>query len=52
MQLQLKKKKITSWKQYCNMTSSINPWNEVYKLATCKRKNNTKKPHCGNPTEY
>jgi hypothetical protein len=23
------------------MTSSINPWKEVYKLAACKRKNNT-----------
>jgi len=37
----IKKEKITSWKEYCNMTSSINPWNEVYKLATGKRKNNT-----------
>jgi len=33
-------KKITSWKEYCNMTSSINPWNELYKLAAGKRKNN------------
>jgi len=23
------------------MTSSANPWNEVYKLVACKRKNNT-----------
>jgi hypothetical protein len=31
----------TSWKEYCNMTSSTNPWNEVYKLAAGKGKNNT-----------
>jgi len=37
----IKKVKITSWKEYCNMTSSINPWNEVYKLAACKKKKNT-----------
>jgi hypothetical protein len=37
----IKKDKVTSWKEYCNMTSSINPWKEVYKLAACKRKNNT-----------
>jgi hypothetical protein len=38
---QSKKKKISSWEEYCNMTSSTNPWNEVYKLAAGKRKNNT-----------
>jgi hypothetical protein len=37
----IKKEKITSWKDYCNMTSSSNPWNEVYKLAAGKKKNNT-----------
>jgi hypothetical protein len=37
----IKKEKITSWKDYCNMTSSSNPWNEVYKLAAGKRKNDT-----------
>lgn len=37
----IKKEKINSWKMYCNMTSSINSWNEVYKLAAGKRKNNT-----------
>ena len=36
----IKKKQISSWKEYCNMTSSTNPWNEVYKLAAGKRKNN------------
>jgi len=28
-----KRKKNSSWKEYCNMTSSTNPWNDVYKLA-------------------
>jgi len=37
----IKKVKITSWKEYCNMTSSTNPWNKVYKLAVGKRNNNT-----------
>jgi hypothetical protein len=33
-----KKGKISPRKEYCNMTSSTNPWNEVYKLAAGKRK--------------
>jgi hypothetical protein len=37
----IKKGKIISWKEYCNMTSSTNAWNEVYKLGASKRKNNT-----------
>jgi hypothetical protein len=36
-----KKEKITSWKEYFNMTSSTNPWNEVCKLAAGKGKNDT-----------
>ena len=32
----LRKAKIQSWKQYCNATTSANPWNVVYKLATGK----------------
>ena len=36
-----KRKKSNSGKEYCNMTSSTNPWNEVYKFAAGKRKNNT-----------
>jgi hypothetical protein len=31
-------KKISSWKEYCNMTASTNPSNEVYKLAAGKGK--------------
>jgi hypothetical protein len=34
----LRKTKTQSWKQYCNVTTSSNPWNVVYKLATEKVK--------------
>jgi hypothetical protein len=30
----LRKSKIISWKQYCNATTTSNPWNAVYKLAS------------------
>jgi len=30
----LRKSKIVSWKQYCNATTTPNPWNAVYKLAS------------------
>ena len=30
----LRKKKMLSWKQYCNDTTTPNPWNAVYKLVT------------------
>ena len=32
----LRNAKIQSWKKYCNATTSANPWNMVYKLATGK----------------
>jgi hypothetical protein len=32
-QAKIKNAKIHSWRQYCNMTSSTNPWNVEYKLA-------------------
>jgi hypothetical protein len=36
-QFEIKKKdKLNSWKKYCNVTSSSNPWLQVYKL--CNRK--------------
>jgi len=37
----IKKHKITSWNKYCNLTSSANPWNEVYKIDAEKRKKHT-----------
>jgi hypothetical protein len=33
---------LQSWKQYCNATSSTNPWNIVYKSASGKIKNQIK----------
>jgi hypothetical protein len=47
----IKKEKITLWKEYCKMTSSTNPWNEVYKLAAGKRKNNTQITTLRKPNE-
>ena len=34
----IKKEKRESWKQYCNLTASTNPWNEIYKIASGKAK--------------
>ena len=46
----IKREKILSWKEYCNLTSSSNPWNEVYKLAAGKRRDNTQIKLCESPT--
>jgi len=32
----IKREKIQSWKEYCNLRTSSNPWKEVYKLAAEK----------------
>jgi hypothetical protein len=37
-QAAIKRKKIKSWKEFCNLTSSTNPWNAVYKIASNKAK--------------
>jgi ribonuclease HI len=37
----IKREKIQSWKEYCNLTTSSNPWNEVYKLAAGKTRTKT-----------
>jgi hypothetical protein len=37
----IEKEKIRLWNGYCNMTTSNNPWNEVYKLAAGKRNTST-----------
>jgi len=37
----IRKEKYSSWKNYCNMTTVRNPWNEVYKLASGKMKDNS-----------
>ena len=38
----IKREKIQSSKEYCNLTTFSNPWNEVYKLAAGKGWYNTK----------
>jgi hypothetical protein len=35
-QAELKKVKYTSWKEYCNVAASVNPWSQVYKLVAGK----------------
>lgn len=37
----IRKSKSLSWREYCNMTTHINPWNEAYRLAAGKRKSAT-----------
>jgi len=37
----IKREKIRSWKEYCNITTAANPWNEVYKLAAGKRRHHS-----------
>jgi hypothetical protein len=39
-QAAVRKEKTTSWKEYCT-TSPMNPWNEVYKLASNKTRSKT-----------
>jgi hypothetical protein len=34
----IKREKIKSWKEYCNLTKEANPWNAVYRLAAGKNK--------------
>jgi hypothetical protein len=34
----IKREKLRSWKEYCNITTAANPWNEVYKLAAGKKR--------------
>jgi hypothetical protein len=37
----IKSEKLRSWKAYCNVTTSSNPWNEVYKIAAGKTRTYT-----------
>jgi len=34
----IRKVRKSSWKEYCTMTTSTNPWNEIYKIAAGRRK--------------
>jgi ribonuclease HI len=40
-QAAVRKEKTRSWKEYCTTTSPLNPWNEVYKLASNKIRSKT-----------
>jgi hypothetical protein len=40
-QSEIRKEKFNSWKEYCNVTASVNPWPQVYKLAAGKARKNT-----------
>jgi hypothetical protein len=37
----IRRKKIKSWKEFCNVTSATNPWNAIYKMAGGKTKRAT-----------
>ena len=39
-QAEIKKEKFNSWKEYCNVEASTNPWSQVYKLAAGKTRAN------------
>ena len=40
-QADIKKGNINSWKQFCNVEASTNPWSQVYKLAAGKARPNS-----------
>jgi hypothetical protein len=37
----IKREKIRSWKEYCNIMTAANPWNKIYKLAAGKRRHHS-----------
>jgi hypothetical protein len=37
-QNEINKAKINSWKEFCNVGASVNPWSQVYKVAAGKTK--------------
>jgi len=48
-QAEMKKAKSTSWKEYCNVAASVNPWSQVHKLAAgktreCSKMTTVRKP--------
>jgi hypothetical protein len=40
-QYEIREEKFNSWKEYCNVPASSNPWSQVYKLATGKVRSNS-----------
>jgi hypothetical protein len=37
----IKREKLRSWKEYCNVSTATNPWGAIYKLAAGKRNTST-----------
>jgi hypothetical protein len=37
----IRREKIKSWKEFCNVTSATNAWNAIYKMAAGKTKRAT-----------
>jgi hypothetical protein len=37
----IKRERFRLWKEYCNITTAANPWNEIYELAAGKRRNHS-----------
>jgi urease accessory protein UreF len=37
----IRREKIKSWKEFCNVTSATNPWNAIYKMVAEKTKRAT-----------
>ena len=35
---EIKKAKFNSWKEFCNVAASVNPWSQVYKIGLGKQK--------------
>ena len=40
-QYEIREEKFNSWKEYCNVPASSNPWSQAYKLATGKLRSNS-----------
>ena len=42
-QAEINKAKLNSWKEFCNVAASANPWSKVYKIAAGKTKEVSKR---------
>jgi len=51
-QYEIRKEKLNSWKEYCNVAASLNSWSHVLKLATGKARTNSIMLHCKNLTAH
>jgi ribosomal protein L9 len=44
-QAEINKTKINSWKEFCNVEASVNPWSQVYKIVAGKKKRGQQNDH-------